>query len=221
MLTDGANTLGVEPLVAAEQAAARHVRVYTIGFGTTEPSQPVCNVDQVGRDIPTTCRSTSAAAAAAAAAGGRRFLQIDEPTLQAVAKMTGGEYFRAADADQLDDVFAGSPAGRDAAAGRDHVWFVLVAALLATGDRPLAGLEPPLSGSSCHRTRPRGTCAVAQKRRRSAAQEHDLRVPRRSGGGWNCALTATSMSPGRASVRRSLEDALVIVSTTDPRVKSG
>ena len=53
VLTDGANTLGVEPLVAAQQAADRHVRVYTIGFGTTEPSQPVCNIDQVGRDIPT------------------------------------------------------------------------------------------------------------------------------------------------------------------------
>ena len=79
MLTDGANTLGVEPLVAAEQAAARHVRVYTIGFGTTEPSQPVCNIDQVGRDIPTDAPidiggdpASAAAAAAAAAAGSCR-----------------------------------------------------------------------------------------------------------------------------------------------------
>src|SRR5262245_40933085 len=31
LLTDGANTRGVDPLVAAQQAADRHVRVYTIG----------------------------------------------------------------------------------------------------------------------------------------------------------------------------------------------
>ena len=31
-----APTPGVEPLVAAQEAAARHVRVYTIGFGTTD-----------------------------------------------------------------------------------------------------------------------------------------------------------------------------------------
>jgi len=135
VLTDGANTLGVQPLVAAEQAAARHVRVYTIGFGTTEPSQPVCNINQVGRDIPTDAPIDIGGGGGIGGGGMRRFLQIDEPTLQAVAKMTGGEYFRAEDATQLDDVFAGLPQQVETQTEQDEitVWFVLIAALLATG----------------------------------------------------------------------------------------
>ena len=38
VLTDGANTQGVEPATAAESAAVRGLRVFTIGFGTTTPS---------------------------------------------------------------------------------------------------------------------------------------------------------------------------------------
>ena len=34
LLTDGASNAGPEPLEAAKQAAARGLRVYTIGFGT-------------------------------------------------------------------------------------------------------------------------------------------------------------------------------------------
>ena len=34
---------------------------------------------------------------------------IDEPTLAAIAETTGGAYFRAADADQLVDVFLNLP----------------------------------------------------------------------------------------------------------------
>src|SRR5262245_25857558 len=48
LLTDGANTRGVDPLVAAQQAADRRVRVYTIGFGTTQPMPLVCTRDQLG-----------------------------------------------------------------------------------------------------------------------------------------------------------------------------
>src|SRR5262249_56326845 len=47
VLTDGANTQGVDPVTAAQQAAARHVRVYTIGFGTTTPAPFVCSADQI------------------------------------------------------------------------------------------------------------------------------------------------------------------------------
>jgi len=39
----------------------------------------------------------------------RRLLVIDEPTLQAVADITGGEYFRAESADQLNEVFQELP----------------------------------------------------------------------------------------------------------------
>jgi Ca-activated chloride channel family protein len=134
VLTDGANTQGVEPIEAAQQAAARHVRVYTIGFGTTTPSQPVCNVDQLGGDIPFGGGPPDNVPPGGGP-GGRRYLEIDEPTLQAVADLTGGQYFRAEDADQLDDVFRGLPQEvvRQQRQEELTVWFVFVAGLLAAG----------------------------------------------------------------------------------------
>jgi Ca-activated chloride channel family protein len=133
VLTDGANTQGVEPLVAAQQAAARHVRVYTIGFGTTTPSQPVCNIDQLGGDVPVGGPFDNAPPGGGP--GGRRYLEIDEPTLQGVASLTGGQYFRAQDADQLNEVFRGLPREVVRQQRKDEmtVWFVFVAALLAAG----------------------------------------------------------------------------------------
>ena len=47
LLTDGSNRNGVDPATAAEQAAARGIRVYTIGFGTETPAPGVCNAGQV------------------------------------------------------------------------------------------------------------------------------------------------------------------------------
>src|SRR5262249_36792546 len=136
VLTDGANTQGVEPLVAAKEAAARRIRVYTIGFGTTNPSVPVCNADQLGGDLPNRGPFDNGppigVPSGPGGGGGRRFLEIDEKTLQGVADLTGGQYFRAKDAEQLDDVFHGLP--REVV--RQHrdveltVWFVLAAALL-------------------------------------------------------------------------------------------
>src|SRR4029079_12487267 len=37
LLTDGASNAGPEPVEAAQQAADRGLRVYTIGFGTADP----------------------------------------------------------------------------------------------------------------------------------------------------------------------------------------
>ena len=48
VLTDGANTQGVEPAEAAEAAAVRGVRVFTIGFGTTTPTRMACTGQQAG-----------------------------------------------------------------------------------------------------------------------------------------------------------------------------
>ena len=48
LLTDGANTRGVTPIEAAKVAAARGVRVYPIGFGTTHPTSMVCTPEQLG-----------------------------------------------------------------------------------------------------------------------------------------------------------------------------
>jgi Ca-activated chloride channel homolog len=140
VLTDGANTRGVEPVTAAEQAAARHIRVYTIGFGTTTPSPPVCTVDQFG-DAPIGPDDRQFGGGGGGGGGGGfggppgRFLEIDEPTLQKVADVTGGTYFRAKDAAQLVDVFSHLP--NEFVVQHEKVewtaWFVLVAAILAAG----------------------------------------------------------------------------------------
>lgn len=112
LLTDGANSQGVDPLVAAQQAADRQVRVFTIGFGSDEIADMVCSPDQIGpgsfapgfgfdNGRPNLGDTTLDDL--------RPFLVIDEPTLMAVAEMTGGEFFRAEDSDQLTDVFAQLP----------------------------------------------------------------------------------------------------------------
>ena len=50
LLTDGAATTGVDPRTAARQAADRGVRVFTIGFGTANPSMLSCTAEQFGGD---------------------------------------------------------------------------------------------------------------------------------------------------------------------------
>ncbi len=51
VLTDGANTQGPRPLDAAQKAADRQVRIYTIGFGSTNPGRMVCQPGQLGSDV--------------------------------------------------------------------------------------------------------------------------------------------------------------------------
>lgn len=113
LLTDGANTQGPNPLEVAEQAAQRQVRVYTIGFGTTEFSEMVCTQQQIGSDVFGRGGPGFGRGFGGGFGGGggnfRRFLLIDEPTLQAVADITGGTYFRAENADQLYEVFLNLP----------------------------------------------------------------------------------------------------------------
>ena len=51
MLTDGSNNAGPTPIEAAQQAADRGIRVYTIGFGTERGGErPNCNLAVVGRE---------------------------------------------------------------------------------------------------------------------------------------------------------------------------
>jgi len=105
VLTDGANTQGVDPQTAAAEAAARGVRVYTIGFGTTTPAQMVCT----GQQVSGWGGGGGGGYGGGGRGGGRNFMTIDEPSLQAVAETTGGEYYRAESADQLLDVMADLP----------------------------------------------------------------------------------------------------------------
>jgi Ca-activated chloride channel family protein len=105
LLTDGANTRGVTPVEAAKVAAARGVRVYPIGFGTTSPTQMVCTAEQLGGSGFEGFRGGGPGG------GGRggNFLVADEPTLRQVATITGGAYFPASGADQLQHVLSDLP----------------------------------------------------------------------------------------------------------------
>ncbi len=107
LLTDGANTRGIEPLEAVPYAVERRVRVYPIGFGTTNPSQPVCTREQLGGRVFEPGRFGGGFGGGGG--GFRRFLVADEPTLRAVAEQTGGTYHSAENADQLQEVFADLP----------------------------------------------------------------------------------------------------------------
>jgi Ca-activated chloride channel homolog len=128
VLTDGSNTTGVDPVVAAEQAGARGLRVYTIGFGTTKPAYSMCTPDQISGG------STFGQGPRGFPGGGRgRNREIDEDTLTQVADVSGGRYFRAEDAGQLTDVLTELPRefGLQTQDVEITVWFVLAGGLLA------------------------------------------------------------------------------------------
>jgi Ca-activated chloride channel family protein len=109
LLTDGANTRGVTPRQAAEQAAARGVRVYPIGFGTRNPTQMACSRDQIGSFAPPRFGGGFGGGGGGGGGAGRNYLVVDEAALQLVARTTGGAYFGATDADQLDAVLRDLP----------------------------------------------------------------------------------------------------------------
>jgi Ca-activated chloride channel family protein len=88
LLTDGVSTTGPDPLEAAQQAVDRGIRVYTIGFGTESGA---ANLDR------------------GQAFGGRFRRGIDEGTLRQIAEMTGGSYYSAESANELQDVFQNLP----------------------------------------------------------------------------------------------------------------
>ena len=82
LLSDGENNQQPDPLAAAQTAADRGVRIYTVGIG-------------------------SAAGATLEIEGFKVHSQLDEATLQQVADMTGGTYYAAADAPGLSAIYAG------------------------------------------------------------------------------------------------------------------
>lgn len=105
LLTDGANTAGISPGQAAKVAASRGVRIYPIGFGTTNPTSLACTAEQMGG----TRFEQPGGFGTPGAASDRQFLVADEPTLREVATITGGTYFSAKGADQLQHVLADLP----------------------------------------------------------------------------------------------------------------
>ena len=92
VLTDGSNNEGVDPQTAARQAAARGVRVFTIGFGTTNPAPLVCSGSQFGG---------FGGGGYGGGFGGRNPLVADHDALRQIASITGGRFYRAQNSDQL------------------------------------------------------------------------------------------------------------------------
>ena len=93
LLTDGVSNAGPLPIDAAQQAADRGVRIYTIGFGTANGTIPFDQRDPFGRALD----------------GGGFRTGIDEETLKKIAEMTDGKYYAATSASELEDVFRSLP----------------------------------------------------------------------------------------------------------------
>jgi len=89
LLSDGDNNAGVvEPVEAAKMAAEMGVKVYTIGVGQTGRA-PVPMEDEFGETVLVP-----------------QYFRLDEETLKAIAKETGGAYFNAKDTEGLTQVYA-------------------------------------------------------------------------------------------------------------------
>ena len=84
LMTDGANTAGeVTPLKAAQLAAERGLRIYTIGIGADEEIES--SWFGLRRGNPSA--------------------QLDEKTLREIAQLAGGRYFRARNTEELAQIY--------------------------------------------------------------------------------------------------------------------
>ncbi len=106
LLTDGVTTSGPAPLDAAKLAIDRGVRVYTIGFGTANENSafggPRCE-GAVGFGGPSFGNQFGGGG------GGGFSRAIDEDTLIQIAEESGGVYFSATSANELQNVFQSLP----------------------------------------------------------------------------------------------------------------
>jgi Ca-activated chloride channel family protein len=105
VLTDGSNNRGIDPQTAAKQAAARGVRVSTIGYGTDNPAPLACSSAQFG----------GFGGGGGGGFGGRpggqgNPLLADYGALMQISRTTGGTFYRAQDAQQLSRALAKLPA---------------------------------------------------------------------------------------------------------------
>ncbi|HEY0826231.1 MAG TPA: VWA domain-containing protein [Ramlibacter sp.] len=119
LLSDGRRTTGIDTLEAAKMAADRGVRIYVVGLG-------VNGGPGASEDMPI-------------------YLQLDEPTLREVARMTGGEYHQAGTAEKLRSVYENLGSRVQVLARETEITALLamVAALLAVA---AAGLSVLWSG---------------------------------------------------------------------------
>ncbi|CAA0098892.1 Uncharacterised protein [Halioglobus japonicus] len=88
LLTDGQDTASsVKPLDAAKLAAKLGIRIYTVGIGADSLTLPGLFGSSFGS------RQVNPSA------------ELDEPTLQEIARLTGGEYFRARNPQELVTIY--------------------------------------------------------------------------------------------------------------------
>jgi Ca-activated chloride channel homolog len=80
LISDGRRTTGPDPIAAARLAAQLGVRVYTVAFGTPDGFIPGFE----GRSF---------------------YAAVDETTLQAIALLTEGEFYKAENADELNKIY--------------------------------------------------------------------------------------------------------------------
>ena len=89
LLTDGSNNTGlIAPLTAAEIAKDKGIKVYTIGIGSNGSALSPVGINYYGKLEYDYVKVT-----------------IDEQTLQSIARMTGGKYYRATDKNSLEGIF--------------------------------------------------------------------------------------------------------------------
>ncbi len=108
VLTDGVSNSGIYPLDAAQQAADRGVRVYTIGFGTASGSASFPDCGQGNEPFNFGSGGGPGPGGFGNFGGGFR-RGIDEQTLKQIADMTGGAYYSAESAGELQRVFKALP----------------------------------------------------------------------------------------------------------------
>ena len=171
LLSDGASTRGEDPIDIAQQAKKAKIRIYTVALGTPSGTLETTRPD-----------------------GSTRTEKVppDTLTLQDIARDTGGRYFNAPDADQLEAVYSGlatrfatraREAGDDlgvrrrrarAAARRPGV---LAAARGAAAVSPRLRLVPPPPDRSPERPgpgpRPAAGAALARPRGHAPRREPD------------------------------------------------
>ena len=107
LLTDGASNAGPFPIAAAQQAVDRGIRVYTIGFGTTHNTSPMNCGEPFQEFDPFGGGGFGSPFGGGGGGGFRR--EIDEDTLKQIASLTGGSYYAATSAGELQDVFQNLP----------------------------------------------------------------------------------------------------------------
>ncbi len=114
LLTDGSSNTGPLPLDAAQEAADRGIRVYSIGFGTPQGSEfPDCGQQFLGNEPFGFGGGGGGPFFGGGGGGGFGFgtfrRGIDETALKQIADLTGGQYYTAESAGQLEQIFRKLP----------------------------------------------------------------------------------------------------------------